>query len=92
MHEPLSNARAVQPSPGCPTGKDHEPLTTVRRIFWTDVMDSYLYVTQGAKEYPETLVTFTGVKTEYAWGRHFLPEKIEKRHRYWSLSSLDCTP
>jgi hypothetical protein len=55
-------------------------------------MDSYLYVAQGAKEYPETLVTFTGVKTGYAWGRHFLPEKIEKRHRYWSLSSLDCTP
>jgi hypothetical protein len=40
----------------CPIGRDHKLLTTTRHLCWTDFVDSYLYVTAGAKTYPETLL------------------------------------
>jgi flagellar motor protein MotB len=40
----------------CPIGGDHKLVTTTRRLCWTDFIDSYLYVTAGAKTYPDTLL------------------------------------
>lgn len=50
------DGRQITTTYSCPTGKNYVPLTMVRRICWTDVMDSYLYITEVAKTYPETLV------------------------------------
>lgn len=75
------DGRAITTTDSCPTGKDHEPLTTVRRICWTDVMDSYLYVTQGAKEYPENLVGALSFNLSVA-SFAALKGRGEAHHRY----------
>jgi flagellar motor protein MotB len=50
------DAHGVTATLSCPVGRDHKLLTTTRHLCWTDFVDSYLYVTGGAKAYPETLV------------------------------------
>ncbi len=49
------DARGFTTTLSCPIGRDHKLLTTTRHLCWTDFIDSYLYVTAGAKTYPETL-------------------------------------
>ena len=49
------DARGFTSTLSCPIGRDHKLLTTTRRLCWMDFIDSYLYVTAGAKTYPETL-------------------------------------
>ena len=50
------DSRSISVTTSCPVGDDHKPLVTTRRTCWSDVMDSYLYITGGAKTFPETLV------------------------------------
>jgi len=50
------DARGFTATLSCPIGRDHKLLTTTRRLCWMDFIDSYLYVTAGAKTYPETLL------------------------------------
>jgi hypothetical protein len=50
------DTRSISVTTSCPVGDDHKPLVTIRRTCWSDVTDSYLYITGGAETYPETLV------------------------------------
>ncbi len=78
------DGRGITTTGSCPTGKNHVPLNTVRRICWTDVLDSYLYITEGAKTYPDTLVGALKFNLSVA-SFAALKTRGEVRHRYLQI-------
>jgi len=78
------DGRQITTTQSCPTGKNHVPLRLVRRICWTDVMDSYLYITQVAKTYPETLVGALKFNLSVA-SFAALKTRGKVRHRYLQI-------
>jgi OmpA family len=80
------DGRQITTTFSCPTGKNHVPTTTIRRICWTDFMDSYLYHTQGAKTYPETLVGTLQFNMSVA-SFAALKAQGKVRHRYLQIDS-----
>jgi flagellar motor protein MotB len=82
------DARGILTTSSCPIGAQHKTSITPRHLCWTDVLNSYLYITQGGLELPETLVgslqfslsvdSFASLKT-----------RGEFHHRYIDLDSSD---
>jgi flagellar motor protein MotB len=93
------DGRQITTTSSCPTGNNHLPLTTTRRICWTDVIDSYLYITQGAKTLPETLVgalkfnlsvaSFAALKTQGKVRHRYL--QIDDQNLAFSETDLEGT-
>jgi flagellar motor protein MotB len=93
------DGRQIKTTQSCPIGKYHEPMTMVRRICWTDVMDSYLYITEVAKTYPETLVgalkfnlsvaSFAALKTEGKVRHRYI--QIDDQNLAFSENDLEGT-
>ena len=50
------DARGFSATQSCPVGKKHEQLITTRRICWSDVIDSHIYITGVARKFPPTFV------------------------------------
>jgi flagellar motor protein MotB len=78
------DARSISTTSSCPVGEEHKPLVTVRRTCWTDIKDSYLYITGGAKTYPETLAGALQFNLSLA-SFAALKTRGELHHRYVSL-------
>jgi flagellar motor protein MotB len=78
------DARSISTTSSCPVGEEHKPLVTVRRTCWTDIKDSYLYITGGAKTYPETLAGALQFHLSLA-SFAALKTRGELHHRYVSL-------
>jgi len=78
------DARSISATTSCPVGEEHKPLVTVRRTCWTDIMDSYLYITGGAKAFPETMVGALQFNLSLA-SSATLKARGELHHRFVSL-------
>jgi OmpA family len=81
------DARGFTTTLSCPIGPDHKPVTTTRHLCWTDFVDSYLYITAGAKTYPETLLgtlqfnlstaSFGALKTRGAFHHRYIDIDVD---------------
>jgi hypothetical protein len=81
-------ARSISATLSCPVGEKHKTLTTVRHICWTDVIDSYLYITGGAPRFPQTLVGALQFNLSVA-SFAALKTRRELHHRFISLDVDD---
>ncbi len=82
------DARGFTATLSCPIGQDRKLLTTTRHLCWADFIDSYLYVTAGAKTYPDTLLgtlQFNLSKTSF----ESLKIRGEFHHRYIDIDVDD---
>jgi hypothetical protein len=75
------DARSFTTTLSCPIGRDHRLLTTTRHLCWTDFIKSYLYITAGAKTYPETLLGTLQFNLSTA-SFELLKTRGEIHHRY----------
>jgi flagellar motor protein MotB len=82
------NSRSILTTSSCPIGEQRKTITTLRRICWTDVLDSYLYVTQGGLTMPETLVGALQFSLSVG-SLAALKARGEIRHRYIDLKERD---
>jgi hypothetical protein len=82
------DARSISATLSCPVGEKHKTLTTVRHICWTDVIDSYLYITGGAPKFPQTLVGALQFNLSVA-SFATLKTRGELHHRFISLDGDD---
>jgi flagellar motor protein MotB len=82
------DARSILTTSSCPIGEQRKTIVTRRRTCWTDVLDSYLFVTQGGLTMPETLVG--ALEFSLSVGSFAaLKARGETRHRYIDLKERD---
>jgi hypothetical protein len=83
------DSRSIVMTGSCPVGPNREISRWIRRVCWSDVADSYLYLTGDDKSYPETFVgalQFNLSQASFA----SLKTSGEFRHRYIGLYDQDA--
>ena len=82
------DSRTIVVTGSCPIGPTHEISRWTRRLCWSDVAQSYLYLTGGDKSYPQTFVgalQFNLSQASFA----ALKSTGEFRHRYIGVYGED---
>lgn len=82
------DARGLVTTTSCPIGPTREIKVRSRRICWTDMFDSYLYLTENDDNLPETFVGTLLLNLSTA-SFAALKSKGETRHRFLSLYDPD---
>ena len=82
------DSRSIVVTGSCPIGPKHEISHWTRRVCWTDMAQSYLYLTGGDRSYPQTFggaLQFNLSQASFA----SLKSSGEFRHRYIGLYGED---
>ncbi len=78
------DARSVSTTASCPLGPNRDLVQSKRRICWTDILNSYIYMTSTDSKYPDTFVgalQFNLSQASFA----ALKSNGEFHHRYMDL-------
>jgi flagellar motor protein MotB len=82
------DARSIATTDSCPVGPKHVTTTSTRSICWTDVIDSYLFITNFSPRYPKSYVGALKFNLSLA-SFAALKTKGEIHHRFLEMAEKD---